>query len=114
MIFYESPHRLIKTLNDFIDVFGENRNASVSREISKKFEQTIRGTLSQVSEFFNNNIPKGEFVIVISGEENNIVPVEDSEDNDVVYSPKSKNKYKGNDNLPKYESKYRKKILSEE
>ena len=114
MIFYESPHRLIKTLNDFIDVFGENRNASVSREISKKFEQTIRGTLSQVSEFFNNNIPKGEFVIVISGEDNNIVPVEDSEDNDVVYSPKSKNKYKGNDNLPKYESKYRKKILSEE
>ena len=66
MIFYESPHRLIKTLKDFFEYFGTKRQVSVSREISKKFEETIRGTLSQAIDHFEKNKPKGEFVIVLS------------------------------------------------
>jgi 16S rRNA (cytidine1402-2'-O)-methyltransferase len=66
MIFYESPHRLIKTLKDFFEYFGVENQVSVSREISKKFEETIRGTLSQAIDHFEKNKPKGEFVIVLS------------------------------------------------
>ena len=66
MIFYESPHRLIKTLKDFFEYFGIKRQVSVSREISKKFEETIRGTLLQTIHHFEKNKPKGEFVIVLS------------------------------------------------
>lgn len=67
MIFYESPHRLLKTLEQFVEVFGEQRMVSVSREISKKFEQTVRGTMSEVAEHFNLNAPRGEIVIVVDG-----------------------------------------------
>ena len=67
IIFYESPHRIIKTLNQFIEYFGEKRLVSVSREISKIFEETIRGSLIEVSQYFKNNQPKGEFVIVLQG-----------------------------------------------
>ena len=66
MIFYESPHRLIKTLKDFSEYFTGENQVSVSREISKKFEETIRGTLLQVINHFEKNKPKGEFVIVLS------------------------------------------------
>jgi 16S rRNA (cytidine1402-2'-O)-methyltransferase len=66
MIFYESPHRLIKTLKDFFEYFGTKRQVSVSREISKKFEENIRGTLSQAIDHFEKNKPKGEFVIVLA------------------------------------------------
>ena len=66
MIFYESPHRLIKTLKDFSQYFGVENQVSVSREISKKFEQTIRGTISQAIQHFEKNKPKGEFVIVLA------------------------------------------------
>ena len=66
MIFYESPHRLIKTLKDFFKYFGIKVKVSVSREISKKFEETIRGTLLQAIHHFEKNKPKGEFVIVLS------------------------------------------------
>ncbi|MAV66251.1 MAG: 16S rRNA (cytidine(1402)-2'-O)-methyltransferase [Bacteroidetes bacterium MED-G13] len=66
MIFYESPHRLVKTLKDFSQYFGVENQVSVSREISKKFEQTIRGTISQAIQHFEKNKPKGEFVIVLS------------------------------------------------
>ena len=66
MIFYESPHRLIKTLKDFSEYFTEENQVSVSREISKKFEETVRGTLLQVIDHFEKNKPKGEFVIVLS------------------------------------------------
>ena len=66
MIFYESPHRLIKTLRDFSEYFTGENQVSVSREISKKFEETIRGTLLQVIDHFEKNKPKGEFVIVLS------------------------------------------------
>ncbi|SEM98834.1 16S rRNA (cytidine1402-2'-O)-methyltransferase [bacterium A37T11] len=67
MIFYESPYRILKTLEEFIGVFGEERLASVSREISKIYEETIRGSLGVVKEYFENNIVKGEFVICIQG-----------------------------------------------
>ena len=67
MIFYESPFRVIKCLEQFAEVFGEDREVSVTREISKKFEQTVRGTVSEVAEHFRQNEPKGEFVIVLAG-----------------------------------------------
>ncbi len=67
MIFYESPYRVVKTLNLFRETFGEERQGSVSREISKKFEETVRGTLRELIEHFEANEPKGEFVLVIAG-----------------------------------------------
>lgn len=67
MIFYESPHRLLKTLEQFVEVFGADRAVSVSREISKKFEQTVRGSLAQVVEHFTATAPRGEIVIVLDG-----------------------------------------------
>ena len=67
IIFYESPHRILKTLNQFIEFFGSDRKISVSREISKIFEETIRGTLGEIILHFENKKPKGEFVIVVAG-----------------------------------------------
>jgi 16S rRNA (cytidine1402-2'-O)-methyltransferase len=67
MVFYESPHRLIKTLEEFDTYFGHERRISVSREISKIYEETIRGTILEVSEHFKNNLIKGEFVICVQG-----------------------------------------------
>jgi len=67
MIFYESPHRLLKTLEDFITYFGPDRPASVSREISKIFEETVRGSLSEVKTHFETHAIKGEFVICVGG-----------------------------------------------
>ncbi|WP_457610166.1 16S rRNA (cytidine(1402)-2'-O)-methyltransferase [Lutibacter sp.] len=67
MIFYESPHKLLKTLSHFAEYFGENRAISVSRELTKLYEETIRGTVSEVVEHFTQKPPKGEFVIVVSG-----------------------------------------------
>jgi 16S rRNA (cytidine1402-2'-O)-methyltransferase len=67
MVFYESPHRLLKTLIQFSEFFGEDRQASVSREISKVYEETIRGSLSEIILHFSSNPIKGEFVIVLSG-----------------------------------------------
>ena len=67
MIFYESPHRLEKTLLNFKEVFGDQRMVSVSREISKKFEETINGTVEMVIEHFSKKKPKGEFVIIVRG-----------------------------------------------
>lgn len=67
MVFYESPHRLLKTLTQLIEHLGEDRNASVSRELSKKFEESIRGTLKFVLAHFTQTPPKGEFVIVVEG-----------------------------------------------
>jgi 16S rRNA (cytidine1402-2'-O)-methyltransferase len=66
-ILYESPHRLLKTLEDFIQYFGEDRQLSVSRELTKMYEETIRGTVSEVKSYFENNILKGEFVICVAG-----------------------------------------------
>ena len=67
MIFYESPFRLLKTLIQFAEVFGADRDASVSREISKVHEETVRGTLSEIIAHFTERDPKGEFVIVVGG-----------------------------------------------
>ncbi len=67
MVFYESPHRIIKTLNDFAICFGSDRRISVSREISKIYEETIRGAASELILHFKKNKPKGEFVIVVEG-----------------------------------------------
>jgi 16S rRNA (cytidine1402-2'-O)-methyltransferase len=69
MIFYESPHRLIKTLNQFSEIFGGDRQAAVSREISKIFEETIRGSLAEIIDHFFSHPVKGEFVIVVAGKE---------------------------------------------
>tara|TARA_Y100000588_G_C14010594_1_gene819791 strand:- start:171 stop:842 length:672 start_codon:yes stop_codon:yes gene_type:complete len=67
MIFYESPYRVIKTLNQFAEYFGAERNISVSREISKMFEETIRGSVIEVLLYFKKKNPKGEFVIIVEG-----------------------------------------------
>ena len=67
MVFYESPHKILKTLMDFICFFGEERMASVSREISKVFEETKRGSLKKLVEYFKQKKPKGEFVIIVQG-----------------------------------------------
>jgi 16S rRNA (cytidine1402-2'-O)-methyltransferase len=67
IILYESPHRLLKTLKQFIDYFGAERLISVSRELTKTFEETVNGSIQEVLTHFENNIVKGEFVIVIDG-----------------------------------------------
>jgi|SRR5690606_17544409 len=67
MIFYESPHRLLKTLDNFIDFFGEERLASVSRELTKLFEETVRGNLAEIKAHFETHTLKGEIVICVAG-----------------------------------------------
>lgn len=67
MVFYESPHKLLKTLGHFAEYFGEDRQVSVSRELSKMYEETIRGSLNEVITHFNEKAPKGEFVVVVAG-----------------------------------------------
>ncbi len=67
IIFYESPHKLIKTLVHFCEYFGEDRQVSVSRELTKLYEETIRGTAKEVFEHYTNKPPKGEIVIVVGG-----------------------------------------------
>ncbi len=67
LIFYESPYRLVKTLAQLAETFGPNRRASVSRELTKKFEETRRGTLEELTEYFTENEPKGEIVLVVAG-----------------------------------------------
>lgn len=67
IIFYESTHRLLKTLNQFGEFFGEDRLVSVSRELTKLHEETVRGTVKEVIEYYNNNVTKGEIVIVLNG-----------------------------------------------
>ena len=70
MIFYESPHKLIKTLNDFKSTFGSERKISVSRELTKIYEETKRGSIKEIIKIFENKKPKGEFVIVVNGRKN--------------------------------------------
>lgn len=65
IVFYESPYRIVKTLQQFVEVFGEERHVSVCREISKVHEQSVRGTLAEVLAHFAEHEPKGEFVIVL-------------------------------------------------
>lgn len=67
MIFYESPHKLLKTLSHFIEYFGADRQVSVSREITKLHEETIRGTAEEVLRHYTQKPPKGEIVIIVAG-----------------------------------------------
>ena len=67
MIFYESPYRLLKTLEQFAEFFGSERECSVAREISKKFEEHKRGTLTDVAAWYKEHEPKGEIVIIVAG-----------------------------------------------
>ena len=67
MVFYESPYRVVKTLSQLAENLGEERDATISREISKLHAETVRGTLRELIAHFSENIPKGEFVIVVAG-----------------------------------------------
>jgi 16S rRNA (cytidine1402-2'-O)-methyltransferase len=69
MVFYESPMRLVKTLHDFIEYFGAERQCCVSRELTKKFEENKRGTLEEVHDHFKSKAVKGEIVIVVEGKQ---------------------------------------------
>ncbi|MDO5438269.1 MAG: 16S rRNA (cytidine(1402)-2'-O)-methyltransferase [bacterium] len=69
MIFYESPYRLLKTLTQFMEYFGAERQVSVCREISKVHEESVRGTLTEVVEHFTKTEPRGEIVIVLAGKD---------------------------------------------
>ena len=70
MIFYESPYRLVKTLEQFAEVYGPDRQVSVCREISKVHEESVRGSLAEVIAHFKEKEPKGEIVIILAGSEN--------------------------------------------
>ncbi|WP_373058059.1 16S rRNA (cytidine(1402)-2'-O)-methyltransferase [Zunongwangia sp. H14] len=67
MIFYESPHKLLKTLGHFVAYFGEDRQVSISREITKLHEETIRGTAAEVLQHYTEKPPKGEIVVIVAG-----------------------------------------------
>ena len=67
MVFYESPHKILKTLNDFLIHFGSNRKVSISRELTKIYEETIRGTLQSVLESLTKKSIKGEIVVIVEG-----------------------------------------------
>lgn len=80
MIFYESPFRVLKALGEFAEAFGAERKVSVSRELSKKFEQTVRGTIEEVIAHFEVHPPKGEFVMIVEGASSrNSAPTDDEE-----------------------------------
>lgn len=100
MIFYESPHRVVKALQQFAEFFGDGRQCSACREISKLHEESVRGTIGEVLEHFIANEPRGEFVLVVAGRD-------DAEPLEV--SPNSEN---GEDKpKEKHFSKYRNKQL---
>ena len=67
MVFYESPYRLLKTLSQFAEVFGKDRKASVSRELTKIYEENIRGTLKELIDYYSKSTLKGEIVIIVEG-----------------------------------------------
>lgn len=67
IVLYESPHRLLKTLEQFMDFMGPDRQVSVSRELTKKFEETVNGSLAEVVDHFKMNTVKGEFVVILDG-----------------------------------------------
>lgn len=80
MIFYESPYRLVKTLTQFAELFGADRVAAVSRELTKKFEENVRGTLQELIDHFSTGEVKGEIVIVLSGKPRKSKHEADSDD----------------------------------
>jgi 16S rRNA (cytidine1402-2'-O)-methyltransferase len=74
IVFYESPHRLVKLLNQMSEVFGPERKCCVCRELSKLFEENVRGTIAEVSAHFEKNPPRGEIVVVAEGKQEKIKP----------------------------------------
>jgi 16S rRNA (cytidine1402-2'-O)-methyltransferase len=74
IVFYESPHRLVKLLNQMSEVFGPERKCCVCRELSKLFEENVRGTIAEVSAHFDKNAPRGEIVVVAEGKQEKIRP----------------------------------------
>lgn len=79
IIFYESPHRILKTLEEMITYFGADRQVSVSRELTKMFEETVRGTVTEVKAYFETHTVKGEFVICLAGKPEVQTKEEDSD-----------------------------------
>lgn len=104
MIFYESPHRVVKALEQFIEAFGSHRPVSVCREISKIHEESVRGTLEEVLAYFQENEPRGEFVIIVGGCSEKSEKSEEANDSD----------YSENSEKPKKLSKYQRKQLEKE
>ena len=82
IVFYESPYRVVKCLEKLAEVFGAERRVAVSRELTKKFEETVRGTLSEVIAHFKAKPPKGEFVIVLAGEGDRYNKTEEENEDD--------------------------------
>ena len=82
LVFYESPYRVVKCLEQFAEVMGMERRVAVVREITKKFEETVRGTLEEVIAHFKEHEPKGEFVIVVEGYNTKHKRNRDDEDNE--------------------------------
>ena len=80
MIFYESPHRLMKTLEQFAEAFGEERQACVSRELTKLHEENVRGTLKELIEYYQNNPLKGEIVLILAGVNEKLKEKDDEKD----------------------------------
>ncbi len=74
LVFYESPHKIIKTLTDFCTYFGATRKIAVSRELTKLYEETLRGTCTEILNHFTNQPPKGEFVLIVAGKTKNSTP----------------------------------------
>ena len=83
VVFYESPYRVVKCLEQLAETFGGERRVSVSRELTKKFEETVRGTLTEVIAHFRSHAPKGEFVIVLAGCNLHTVSAESDEQNEM-------------------------------
>jgi 16S rRNA (cytidine1402-2'-O)-methyltransferase len=81
MIFYESPYRVLKTLQQFLTIFGADRQASCCREISKIHEESIRGTLNDLIQYFMKTEPRGEFVLVVAGKDSSLVKEEQKKEN---------------------------------
>lgn len=81
MIFYESPYRVLKTLQQFSTIFGADRQASCCREISKVHEESIRGTLNDLIQYFMKTEPRGEFVLVVAGKDSSLVKEEQKKEN---------------------------------
>lgn len=67
IVFYESTHRIVKSLQQMVEYFGADRKASVSRELTKMHEETVRGTLTELAQYYTDNISKGEFVVIVAG-----------------------------------------------
>lgn len=82
LIFYESPHRIVKALEQFVEVFGLERQVSVCREISKVHEESVRGTLPEVLAHFQSNEPRGEFVIILGGKSESFRNTEETEESE--------------------------------